>query len=51
MADFLFLSLNSLWTVTAAMKSADDRFLAGKRCQTWAVCWKAETLLCRHRCV
>ena len=28
--DFL-LSLNSLWMVTAAMKSEDDCFLAGKR--------------------
>ena len=29
--DFLFLSLKSLWTVTAAVKSEDGCFLAGKR--------------------
>ena len=29
--DFLFLSLKSLWTVTAAMKSKDDCFLAGRQ--------------------
>ena len=28
--DFLFLAPRSLWMVTAAMKSEDDCFLAGK---------------------
>ena len=28
--DFLFLRSESLWTVSAVMKSEDDRFLAGK---------------------
>ena len=32
--DFLFLALKSLWMATAAMKSEEDCFLAGKEWQT-----------------
>ena len=46
---FLFLGCKITADGTAAMKSEDDCFLAGKWWQTWTVCWKAETLLCRQR--
>ena len=36
--DVLFLALKSLRTVTAALKSEGDCFLAGKLGQTWTVC-------------
>ena len=46
-----FSALKSLWMVTAAIKSEESFFLAGRLWQTYTVFWKAETLLYQQRSV